>query len=461
MDAWLEDVRYAAAVLRRERAFTAAAVLALALGIGATTAVFSVIYGVLLRPLPYPEPERLVRIYEEHPGAPKPPGDPEASSTTLNAWQGRLQSLEAIASYYALEYTVMFADGPVRLHGGQVAPALFPLLRATPQAGRFFAAGEDAPRANLFVVISDRLWRERLHAAPDAVGRALTIEGKPHVIVGIARPGFHFPDRDAQLWTPYDDPTRLDPSVQGGVWLSNALGRLKPGTTAAQAAAEGTAAARSVARPAALDVLFGSGGPVEVRVVSVVEEMTAAVRPVLLIVAASVGFILLVACANVANLMLSRGVARQREFALRAALGAGRGRLVRQLLVESSVLAVTGAVLGLLVAWTLVRAATAVAPANFPRLDDVRLDGTVAGFAVLVTLAAAILTGLLPALRGTAFNLSASLHGGDGAVAGGFRGARAAATRCAPRSSRRGAFELLRGPRGALGSPALVIRAEK
>jgi predicted permease len=419
------ELRYAITVLRREPGFTAAAVLALALGIGATTAVFSVTYGVLLRPLPYPEPERLVLIYEEHPGAPTPPGDREASSTTLNAWQGRLQTLEAIASYYALDYTVTFPDGPARVHGGQVAPALFSLLRVTPQAGRFFLPGEDAPRSNLFVVIADRFWRERLYAAADAVGRTLTIEGKPHVIVGIARPDFHFPDRDAQIWTPYDDPTRLDPTVQGGVWLSIALGRLRPGVTAAQAAAEGTAAARSVPRPPVLDALFGAGGPVQVHVVELAKETTAAVRPVLLVLTASVGFILLIACANVGNLMLSRGVARQREFALRAALGAGRARLARQLFAESVVLSGAGAGIGVLLAWALVRSAAGLGPPDFPRLHDVRLDTPVTLFAVAVTLLAAFVTGLLPAIRGTSLNLSASLHGGSGAVAGGFRGARA------------------------------------
>ncbi len=425
MDAITQDFKYARSVLRRERGFAAAAILALALGIGATTAVFSVVYGVLLRPLPYPEPDRLVRIYEEHPGAPKPPGEPETSNTTLNAWKGRLQSLEGVAEYYALDYTVTFSDGPVRLHGGQVGPSLFPLLRATPQAGRFFLPGEDAPRGNLFVVISDRLWRERLNAAPDAVGRALTIEGKPHVIVGIARAGFHFPDADAQLWTPFDDPTRLDPSVQGGVWLTLAIGRLKPGVTAAQASAEGTAAARSVPRPPAMDVLFGNGGAVQVHAVPMVQEMTAAVRPVLFVVSASVVFILAIACANVANLFLSRGVARQREFALRAALGAGRSRLARQLLAESLLLSVAGAFVGIVLAWALVTALAALAPADFPRLADVHIDGTVALFAIGVTMAAAVLTALLPAVRGTSFNLAASLYGGDGAVAGGFRGARA------------------------------------
>ena len=313
----------------------------------------------------------------------------------------------------------------MRLHGGQVGPALFPLLRATPQAGRFFLPGEDAPRANRFVVIGDRLWRERLQSAPDAVGRTMIIEGKPHVIVGIARPDFHFPDADAQLWTPFDDPTRLDPTIQGGVWLTLAIGRLRPGATAAQASAEGTAAARSVPRPPAMEVLFGSGGAVQVHAVPMAEEMTAAVRPVLLVVSASVGFILLIACANVANLFLSRGVARQREFALRAALGAGRSRLGRQLLAESCLLAAAGRLLGIVLAWVLVRATGALAPADFPRLQDVRLDSIVACFAVLVTIAAALLTGVLPALRGTSFNLAASLYGGEGAVAGGFRGARA------------------------------------
>ena len=425
MNGLIRDVRYAAVVLRRDRVFAVVALLALALGIGATTAVFSVIYGVLLRPLPYPEAERLVQIYEEHPGAPKPPGDLEASSTTLNAWQGRLGTLEALASYYALDYTVTLADGPVRMHGGQVAPAVFTLLRERPQAGRFFLPGEDAPRGNLFVVISDRLWRERLSASPDAVGRSLTIDGKPHLIVGIARPEFHFPDQDAQLWTLYDDPTRLDPSYQGGVWLSLAIGRLKPGVTPEQAEAEGTAAARAVPRPPVLNLLYGVGGPVQVHVVPLAKEMTTQIRPVLLVVGGAVAFILLIACANVANLFMTRGVARQREFALRAALGASRLRLVRQLLAESSLLAIGGASLGLALAWMLIRLAVVGAPADFPRMQDVHFDAAVALFAAVVTAATAIATGLLPAIRGTSFTLSASLHGSDGATAGGFRGARA------------------------------------
>ena len=425
MDQLERDVRYAAAVLRRERGFTAAALLALTLGIGATTAVFSVLYGMLLRPLPFAKASRLVRIYEEHPGAPKPPGDREISSTTLNAWHPRLRTLEDVAEYFPLELTVKFPDATVRLHGAQAAPSLFRLLRVTPALGRFYQPGEDAPRANLFVVIADRLWRERFGASPGVLGTTLTVEGKPHVIVGVAPPGLVFPDPDVQLWVPYDDPTRLDPTVQGGVWLALALGRLKDGASPEQAAAEGTAAARSMSRPRVLDALFGAGGPVEVRVEPVARLMTASVRPVLLVVGASVTLLLLIACANVANLFLSRGVARQRELALRTALGAPRGRLARQLLIEAALLASGGAVAGIGLAVALVRAFAASAPANLPRVRDVHVDGTALIFALGATMASALLAGLAPALRGTSFDLAASLHGGDGAIAGGFRGLRA------------------------------------
>jgi len=425
MDHLLRDVRHASAVLRRERGFSAAALLALTLGIGATTAVFSVFYGILLRPLPFAGPDRLVRVYEEHPGAPTPPGDREISSTTLNAWQPRLQALEDVAAYYPLELTVRFPDATVRLHGAQAAPSLFPLLRVTPALGRFYLPGEDAPRANLFVVIADRLWRERFDASPAVLGRTLTIEGKPHVIVGVAPPGLVFPDPDVQLWVPYDDPTRLDPTIQGGVWLTLALGRLKDGAAPDQAAAEGTAVARSVTRPRVLDALLGAGGPVEVRVVPVAQLMTAGVRPVLLVVGASVTLLLLIACANVANLFLSRGVARQRELALRTALGAPRGRLARQLLIEAALLAAGGAAAGVALAVALVRTFAAYAPASLPRIRDVQIDGAVLLFALAATIAAALLAGLAPALRGTSFDLAASLHGGDGAIAGGFRGVRA------------------------------------
>jgi len=430
MDTLLRDLRYAVTTMRRDIGFSAAALLTLALGIGATTAVFSAVYGVLLRPLPYPDSDRLVRLYEEHPGGARMPGEPPLSNTTMYAWRDRMQTMEAMAAYYGREYTLAVGGGSdagaERVHGAEAASAAFALLRATPQLGRFFAQKDDSPSFNRVVIISDRLWRERFAGRADVIGRTLTLDDQPHEIVGVARPDFHFPDRGVQLWTPYEDPTLTDPSTQGGMWLAPTIGRLRAGATLAQAEAEGTTAARSVKRPAVADALFGVGGAVRVHVESYSGLMTSKIRPVLLVVAASVALVLLVACANVGNLLLSRGVARQRELAVRAAIGASAARLRRQLLTESIVVSSGGGILGIALAWALMRLAPALAPADFPRLDDVRIDATVMAFALAATFATAFLAGLAPALRGARFELISSLRGGgDGAAAGGFRSAQA------------------------------------
>jgi hypothetical protein len=299
------------------------------------------------------------------------------------------------------------------------------VYRPQPQAGRLLRPGDETPKANGFVVLSDSLWRERFGGRADAVGKTMIVEGRPHAIVGVAMPGFHFPDHDAQIWTPYDDPTVSDASVQGGMWLAPTLGRLRPGVSLAQAEAEGTAVARSRKRPPVANMLFGTGGPVQVRVETVAGQMTSGVRPVLLMLAGSVAFLLLIACANVANLFLSRGVGRQRELAVRAAIGASRAQLAVQLLTESTVYACGGGALGLVFAWMLVRVTPLLAPADFPRLDAVRLDWTMGLFAVAAASVAALASGVLPAVRGARFDLASSLHPGDGAAGGGFSGAHA------------------------------------
>jgi putative ABC transport system permease protein len=427
METLWQDVRYALVSMQRNKGFTTAGLLTLALGIGATTAVFSVVYGVLLRPLPYPESDRLVRLSEEHPGGNSPLQQPLLSNLTYHAWR-ESRTLEQFAAYRSQQYTLALPGNPVRMAGASVTPSLFSLVGQTPALGRFFVEQEARDGANAVAVLSDRGWRQHFNADPAVVGRGVTIDGKPYQVVGVARPGFAFPDASALMWTPLEVMLPAPDAVagqRGRMTVINALARLRPGVTPEQAEAEGTAAARTTIRPLAANLLFGVGGPPVAHVRGLVREMTARIRPALLVLAAGVVFVLLIACANVANLFLSRGIARQRELTVRAAIGASRDRLTRQLLTESLVLSLVGGALGLGLAWALVRAAPLLAARDFPRLDAIAVDARVVAFAALAAVLTAILSGLAPALRGSRFNLAESLHGGDGATAGGFRDRRA------------------------------------
>jgi putative ABC transport system permease protein len=410
-----QDVRLAFRAMRQQQGLSLAALLSLALGIGATTAIFSVAYGVLMRPLPYPEADRLVRLGEEHPGATAAFRGSLLTGHTFLAWSDDAATIEGIGAFSRTTVTDTGGTEAVRLTSATVSPSLFVLLRARPAAGRPLVEEDARPGATPVAVISDGLYRERFGADPDALGRTLTLDGVAHTVVGVMGPEFYFPDREVRLWTAFPAPA---PPVGDSISFFGAIARLRPGATPAQAAAEGTAAARSVERPAIAEAVFGKGGPVAVRVQSLLDEMTAGVKPALLVLAAGVAFVLLICCANVANLMLSRGVARERELAVRSSLGASRRRFLQQALTESLVLSFLGGVLGLGLSWALLALLPRLAPADFPRLEDISLDGRALAFAAVAAVAAGLLAGLLPALRAARRDPLPALREGSGASVG-------------------------------------------
>ena len=434
---WLDDlgrdVRHAARGLRRELGFTATVVCLLALGIGANTAMFSIVYGVLLRPLPYPDSEAIVHIGESFGGSRR-----GLTSPAMPLIRDEAESFEQFGVYAVRGVEWKRPEGAVTLRGAAVTPSMFPLLRATPHLGRLFSEADGRAGAEGLALLSYRAWTARFALDPDIVGTVLTLDAAPHTVIGVLAEGFSFPSPDEEIWTPF----AINP---GGLSSgSNALGRLRPGVSPEQAATEVRTilqhtddplyvAATNGAR-AALRALGRSAGDTVVhdaQVVPLREEMVREYRPALLALIAAMALVLLIAGSNVAGLLLARGVTRQRALAVCAALGAGRGRIVRQLLTESVVLSLAGGALGLAAAVAVLRVVPALVPGDIARLDEVGVDGVVLAFTLGVSVVVGLAFGAVPAFQWSRLKLVGILNEGSARSTSGFRLLRSGRTRAA------------------------------
>jgi putative ABC transport system permease protein len=402
----LYALRLAFRGLWKRPAFAIVAVATLAIGLGSTTAVFSVVYGVLLRPLPMRDPDRVVYLRET-----RLPQFPSFSVSPGNflTWQRETKTFEAMAATATAAFILTGSGEPERLPGARVTSDLFALLGVPPTLGRYFRPDEDRPGADPVVVISEGLWRRRFGSDPQVIGRVLNLNHKPYTIAGVSPASLTAIVGDLQLWVPmaFDE---KEAALHGSHYLRS-LGRLQPGVTLQEAAADLERVSLQ------LETAFpDSNRGWRVLITPTHEFLVRNVRTALIVLSAAVGLVLLAVCANVASLLLARGLARQREFAVRVALGAERGRLVRDLLAEGLALATLGGALGLLVAAGILRALRALAPATLPRISEIGFNPIVVLFAVGVALLAPLLFALLPAFQTSRANLRESLAAGGRSV---------------------------------------------
>jgi putative ABC transport system permease protein len=405
----LRDLQYGLRVFARNPTFTLVALLALALGIGATTAIFSVVDTVLLKPLPYPRSDRIVAIGLTGFGDPQ---NSIAMAPDYLEWRARNHVFEEMAAYGSANQTLTGAGEPTVLKCGSVTQSFFRTFRVQPILGRDFTPAEDRPRAAKVILLTYGLWQRRFGGVRDILGRSLTLDGVPHTVIGVLAPGFRFPRSRIEALVPL----ALDEAEQAkrdAILIMPVVARLKDGVTILQARSEIGAMLDQIKKEHA-----GFYRPeMNVSMVPLLEQQVANVRLTLEALLGAVAFVLLIACANVANLLLSRSASRQREIAVRAAMGAGRARLVRQLLTESTLLGLAGGVLGLLLAALTLKSIIHFAP-SIPRIDDVSIDLRVLAFCLLTSLVISLLFGLTPALGSTGVDLSEALkQGGRGASA--------------------------------------------
>jgi putative ABC transport system permease protein len=413
MDTFFQDVRFGLRMLRKNAGFTLVAVLTLALGIGANTAIFSLVNTVLLRPLPYPEPERLVLLRQSYAqrGLPFMP----ISQANYVTYREQTKSYEGLAAYTRTEFNLSGLAEPERISAAQVSANFFDVFGVQPVLGRVLRPGEDAPGRRQLALLSNGYWQRRFGGRPDVIGQTLVLNSVPTEIIGVMPAAFAFPER-VQLWVPLDlDGQRRSP------FNLLAIGRLKPGVMPQQAEMEATQILRSVvasdagfigsnAPPAANSDLRASVGPLR-------EAITGRARTPLLVLLGAVGLVLLIACANVATLLLSRGAARAREISVRVALGATRTRIVRQLMTECFVLGVLGCAAGVALAVLAGPLVDLLPPGSLPRFTGFEIDGSVLLFAFATGLGALLLFGLAPAARIQRLGVHVSMQGGERSTA--------------------------------------------
>jgi putative ABC transport system permease protein len=405
MNSLLQDLRFGFRMLVKNPLFTFIAIATLALGIGANAAIFSIVNSVLLRPLPYPNSERLMTVWENHQGR----GGPEREWTSppgFEDWRDQAQSFDHVAAFQNWQPTLTGRDEPERLAGAQVSHNVFTMLGVTPAMGRAFYPEDDKPGADSPVIISHSLWQRRFGADSSLVGKQISLNGESRTVIGVMPAGFKFPIiSDAEIWRPIRP--ALNPRCQRGCITIRVLARLKPEATEAQARAELSAIATRIEQQ-----YPDTNTKVGVTLVPLREFLVGPVKRPLLVLLVAVVCVLLIACANVANLLLARSATREKEIAIRASLGAGQWRIARQLLSENVLLAAIGGAAGLLLAYWLVELLVGFAPQGTPRQDEIAIDRRVLGFTLSITILTGVLFGSAPVWQLFKADLNQSLRDG-------------------------------------------------